>query len=79
MIIAGLLSTMNVFVDKIDDIRVNLNDLYMSLLMTGFMFLLTGIYNKSIKLLTIGGFIVLISFYFIRKQIFIFKFEYLHP
>jgi hypothetical protein len=33
MIISGLLSTMNVWVDKISDIRLGLNDLYMILLM----------------------------------------------
>ena len=33
MIIAGSLSTMNVWVDKISDIRFSLNDLYMILLM----------------------------------------------
>ena len=33
MIVAGALSTMNVWVDKISDIRFSLNDLYMILLM----------------------------------------------
>ncbi len=33
MIIAGALSTMNVWVDKISDIRFSLNDLYMILLL----------------------------------------------
>ena len=37
MIVSGLLSTMNVWVDKIEDIRFSLNDLYMTLLMTGWM------------------------------------------
>ena len=34
MILSGLLSTMNIWVDKIDDIRLSINDFYMSLLMT---------------------------------------------
>ena len=33
MIVAGALSTMNVWVDKISDIRFSLNDVYMILLM----------------------------------------------
>jgi hypothetical protein len=33
MIVAGALSTMNVWVDKISDIRFSVNDLYMILLM----------------------------------------------
>ena len=35
MLVAGVLSTMNVWADKIDDIRLSLNDLYMILLMNG--------------------------------------------
>ena len=37
---SGLLSTMNVWVDKVDDIRFSINDAYMTLLMTGWMFYL---------------------------------------
>jgi hypothetical protein len=33
MFIAGLLSSMNVWVDKISDARLHINDIYMSLLM----------------------------------------------
>ena len=32
--VSGLLSTMNVWVDKADDIRFSINDIYMTLLMT---------------------------------------------
>lgn len=38
MILSGVLSTMNVFVDKYDDISFSINDCYMILLMTGWMF-----------------------------------------
>ncbi len=34
MIISGILTNMNVYVDKLDDIHLSLNDLYMILLMT---------------------------------------------
>ena len=40
MIIAGLLSSMNVWTDKLRDIRLHLNDIYMAILMTGWMFAL---------------------------------------
>ena len=43
MMASGLLSTMNVWVDKIDDIRFSLNDVYMTLLMTGWMFFFMGV------------------------------------
>jgi len=34
MVLAGALSTMNIWVEKIEDIRYSLNDLYMILFMT---------------------------------------------
>ena len=33
MLLSGLLSTMNILVDKVDDIRFSINDIYMTLLM----------------------------------------------
>jgi len=50
MILSGLLSTMNVWVDKIDDIRFSINDVYMTLLMTGWMFLFTGLIYQQIDI-----------------------------
>ena len=49
MILSGLLSTMNVWVDKLDDIRFSINDAYMVLLMTGWMFLFMGLFYKEAK------------------------------
>jgi hypothetical protein len=71
MIIAGMLSTMNVWVDKIDDIRISLNDVYMTLLMTGWMFLFMGIYYKETIIILIGFILVLLNLFFIRNQTFI--------
>jgi len=68
MIISGLLSTMNVWVDKYDDIRFSINDLYMTLLMTGWMFLLMGIYYKELHIAIIGLFLVTINMWCIRTQ-----------
>lgn len=68
MIISGLLSTMNVFADKWSDVRWSLNDLYMSLLMTGWMFLFMGIYNKTPNVFLFGLVIIFISIWLIRNQ-----------
>jgi hypothetical protein len=68
MILSGLLSTMNVWVDKVEDIRFSLNDLYMIQLMTGWMFLFMGIYYKDIKITFIGLGGVLLNVWYIRSQ-----------
>ena len=77
MIMSGLLSTMNVFADKWSDIRWSLNDLYMSLLMTGWMFLFMGIYNQTPNIFVFGLTIVIIAMFFIRYQLFIDDTQYL--
>ena len=52
MILSGLLSTMNIWVDKVDDIRFSVNDAYMILLMTGWMFYLWDCFiEKSVYFL----------------------------
>ena len=68
MILSGLLTTMNVWVDKLDDIRFSINDVYMTLLMTGWMFLFMGIYYNEILILCIGLFLVISNIWFIRTQ-----------
>ena len=62
MILSGLLSTMNVWVDKLDDIRFSVNDAYMSLLMTGWMFLFMGLIYQEPKVFFIGLLMVIINF-----------------
>lgn len=39
MILTGILSNINLYVNKIDDIRLSINDIYMTLVMTGWMIL----------------------------------------
>jgi len=68
MIISGLLTTMNVFVDKIDDIRLSINDIYMTMLMTGWMFLLMGFWYKEFLIFVIGLILIIINLIFIRTQ-----------
>jgi len=77
MILSGLLSTMNVYVDKLDDIRWSLNDIYMTTLMTGWMITFMSIYYKNLSPFIVGVLIVLFSFYAIRTQLFISQDQYL--
>jgi len=76
MILSGLLSTMNVWVDKYTDIRVSINDLYMIFLMTGWMFLFMGLFDKNITIITIGLLFVITSIWCIRAQFLITENQY---
>lgn len=76
-IIAGLLSTMNVWVSSTSDIRISLNDLYMALLMTGWMFLFMGVLEKNNFITLFGIILTAGSFYAIRKQLFVDQKQYL--
>ena len=76
MILSGLLSTMNVWVDKIDDVRFSINDIYMSLLMTGWMFLFMGLIYKETNVFFIGLAIVMFSIWGIRTQFLITEYQY---
>lgn len=76
MIISGALSTMNIWVDKYSDIRFSLNDVYMIFLMTGWMFLFMGFFNKETIIIVIGMIIVTTSFLCIRTQFMITEEQY---
>jgi len=78
MILSGLLSTMNLWVDKWSDIRWSLNDFYMALAMTGWMFFFMGLYDYSITELGFGISLVVISFICIRSQLFINQNQYIN-
>lgn len=74
MFVAGMLSTMNIFAVSPKHVRLHLNDLYMVLLMIGWMVLLTGIFDHVQNANTIVIFSILfIAFviYLIRTQTFI--------
>jgi hypothetical protein len=68
MVLSGALSTMNIWVEKIEDIRYSLNDLYMILLMSGWMFLFMGLYYKEMIPTFLGGVLAAGSFLAIRTQ-----------
>ena len=61
MILSGLLSSMNVWVNDYSDIRFSINDLYMTLLMTGWMFLFMGIFYKQLNIFIIGLITIIIN------------------
>jgi hypothetical protein len=76
MVISGLLSTMNVYADKIDDIRFSINDLYMTLLMTGWMSLFSGIIYKQTNVILIGLTLIIVNIWCIRNQYLINESQY---
>jgi len=77
MIISGLLSTMNIWVDKIDDIRFSINDIYMTLLMTGWMFLLMGLYYTDSTNFVLGLTLIIINIWCIRTQFMVTSKQYI--
>ena len=76
MIVSGLLSTMNVWVDKVEDIRFSMNDAYMTLLMTGWMFLFMGVIYQEMSVFFIGLSLVLLNLWCIRTQFLITENQY---
>jgi len=76
-ILSGMASTMNMWIDKWNDFYFSLNDLYMTGLMTGWMFFFMGILQLEKYTILFGIIVTIISFYFIRKQSFITEIEYL--
>jgi len=76
MILSALLSTMNVWVDKYQDIRFSINDVYMAFLMGGWMLLFMGLLNKEPKIVLLGFLIVAINVGFIRSQFLVTEEQY---
>jgi len=77
MLLSGLLSTMNIWVDSIYDIRLSFNDIYMVLLMTGWMFLFMGIYYVDIRQIIGGLLLVIVILICIRTQFLISEKQYI--
>lgn len=59
---------MNVWADKVSDVRFSLNDVYMILLMTGWMVLFMGLIERDIQPTLIGVGLVALSMWCIRTQ-----------
>jgi hypothetical protein len=77
MLLSGALSTMNVWANSIEDIQFHLNDVYMILLMTGWMFFFMGIYYQDIYIGLFGFFLTSLSLWAIRTQAFITENQFL--
>ena len=76
MVLSGLLSTMNVWADKLDDIRFSINDIYMTLLMSGWMFLFMGLIYREISVTLVGLSLIIINIWCIRTQFLINETQY---
>jgi hypothetical protein len=75
-VLSGLFSAMYIWADKFSDIRISINDLYMALLMTGFMiFFMAALAGDTIwivfSLLSIGT-----TVWLIRTQRYVSKRQY---
>jgi hypothetical protein len=77
MFLSGLLTTMNVWADKWDDIRFSINDLYMIMLMNGWMFLFMGLYYGDILILCLGFILVVTKIWCIRTQFMVTNEQYI--
>lgn len=75
--LAGFASTMNVWVEKWDDVRIGLNDFYMVGLMTGWMFFFMGVFSLHIGRVVFGAIVAGLFFYLIRNQVFLTEIQYL--
>ncbi len=76
-ILSGFASTMNLWIDKIDDFRFSINDIYMTGFMTGSMFFFMGLFTLNMRYTLFGLFLSGLSFLFIRKQFFVNEIQYL--
>lgn len=77
MIIASVITGMNMWVNSFSDVRLHLNDVYMGISMTGWMLFLMGLIYSMENYIWVGIVTIGISVYLIRKQIFIGEREYL--
>ena len=76
MILSGLLSTMNIWVDKLDDIRFSMNDVYMVFLMCGWMFFFMGLFYKKGSIFIMGLLLVVCNIWCIRTQFLVSENQY---
>ena len=77
MLISGALSTMNMWANSLSDIYLSVNDVYMILLMTGWMFFFMGVYYKELNVFLFGAGLTAVSFAAIRYQLFVTENQFL--
>ncbi len=76
MFMSGILSTMNVWVDKYQDMRISINDVYMTLLMTGWMFFFMGMFYNDKPIILFGLMLLLLMVWCIRTQFLVTQNQY---
>ncbi len=77
MFFAGYASTMNNWIDNLDDFYFSLNDFYMVGLMTGWMLFFMGLFTFQMRKCIFGLILVIIFFALIRTQAFVNEIQYL--
>jgi hypothetical protein len=77
MVVASVITGMNMWVNNLSDVRLHLNDVYMGISMTGWMLFLMGLIYSMENYIWIGIGTIGISAYLIRKQTFIGTREYI--
>jgi len=77
MFFAGYASTMNNWIDKLDDFRFSLNDFYMTGLMTGWMLFFMGLFTLNIHKAMGGLMVAVVFFALIRTQLFVTEVQFL--
>jgi hypothetical protein len=76
-ICSGIITSTNLYVEKWDDVRFSLNDLYRTGLLIGSMFFFTGILTLRMSCVLIGLFLAIFSIAMIRSQILVNEIQYL--
>jgi hypothetical protein len=74
---SGMLSTMNIWAVGFSDMRVSLNDIYMTTLMTGWMFLFMGLVYQETTTFIFGTILTIASIVCIRIQYGVTQDEYI--
>lgn len=84
-LLAGLLSSMNFWTIKLSDVKLHVNDLYMALLMVGWMLLFENITNNkshggasyNVTIIIVSICIIVSTIFLIRRQTFVTDRQYL--
>ena len=77
MLLAGALTTMNLWADKLSDFRWSINDVYMTLAMTGWMFFFMGLHDRRASVTLFGLILLTLSVLAIRTQFLVSTRQYL--
>ena len=76
MNMSGLLSSMYIWSDKLSDVHITLNDIYMVTLMIVWMFFFMGLINSDYNYIIFSSIGIILTLWLIRKQILINKRQY---